>query len=157
METTKKHNGGKVMAIIGISLAVVIRLVIMGVAGRTIFEDVSQSTTVNPDDKCDYTVMVYMIGSDLESDAACATEDINEMIESKIGGNVTVALQTGGTKEWHNNKISGGSTQRFVIKNNDITEKEDLGRTSMVDKSSVSDFITWASYNCPADRYSLIF
>ena len=98
-----------------------------------------------------------MIGSDLESDAACATEDINEMIESGIGDNVTVVLQTGGTKEWHNNKVTGGETQRFVIRNKEITEKENLGRTSMVDKSSVSDFITWAAGNCPADRYSLIF
>ena len=79
------------------------------------------------------------------------------MIESGIGDNVTVVLQTGGTKEWHNNKVTGGETQRFVIRNKEITEKENLGRTSMVDKSSVSDFITWAAGNCPADRYSLIF
>ena len=157
METTGKHNGKKVMAIIGISFVVVIRLIIMVVTGRIIFDDISQSTSGKPDDKVDYTVMVYMIGSDLESDAACATEDINEMIESGIGDNVTVVLQTGGTKEWHNNKVTGGETQRFVIRNKEIIEKENLGRTSMVDKSSVSDFITWAAGNCPADRYSLIF
>lgn len=157
METTGKHNGKKVMAIIGISFVVVIRLIIMVVTGGIIFDDISQSTSGKPDDKVDYTVMVYMIGSDLESDAACATEDINEMIESGIGDNVTVVLQTGGTKEWHNNKVTGGETQRFVIRNKEITEKENLGRTSMVDKSSVSDFITWAAGNCPADRYSLIF
>lgn len=107
METTGKHNGKKVMAIIGISLVVVIRLIIMVVTGGIIFDDISQSTSGKPDDKSDYTVMVYMIGSDLESDAACATEDINEMIESGIGDNVTVVLQTGGTKEWHNNKVTG--------------------------------------------------
>lgn len=80
---------------------------------RNNFDDISQSTSGKPDDKSDYTVMVYMIGSDLESDAACATEDINEMIESGIGDNVTVVLQTGGTKEWHNNKVTGGETQRL--------------------------------------------
>lgn len=36
METTGKHNGKKVMAIIGISLVVVIRLIIMVVTGGII-------------------------------------------------------------------------------------------------------------------------
>lgn len=156
METTKKHTGGKVMAVIGITAAVIIRLVIMVYTGKSIMDNISQPA-VNPEDVSQYTVMVYMIGSDLESDAACATEDINEMIESKIGSNVTVALQTGGTKEWHNNKIEGGTSQRFVIRNNEITEKENLGRTDMVDKESVSEFIRWVGKNCPAEKYALIF
>lgn len=135
-----------------IAVAVIIRIAVM--AFIIISEHLKE---ILPEDKKDFTVMVYMIGSDLESDGACATEDLNEMIESEIGSNVTVAVQTGGTKTWHNNMVDGGVSQRFVIRDNDIIEKENLGRLNMVETDTVSDFIQWAEKTCPADRYAMIF
>ena len=48
-----------------------------------------------------FTLMVYMCGTDLESDGGLATADLREMIASgvKPGGKLTVYVQTGGTKK----------------------------------------------------------
>ncbi len=151
----KKYTGIAVAAAVVICLAVIVRIVLM--AGFIIKTGDEKKARKAPEDKKSFTVMVYMIGSDLETDGACATEDLNEMIESDIGDNVTVVVQTGGTKNWHNNTVSAGTCQRFVIKNNDIIEKDNLGRISMVEPETVSDFIKWSKVNCPADRYAIIF
>ena len=45
------------------------------------------------------TVMIYMNGSDLESEAGEASADISEMLASGIGENVNVIIQTMGTKD----------------------------------------------------------
>ena len=47
-------------------------------------------------DAANATVMVYMNGSDLETEAGEATTDISEMLSSGIGDNVNVVIQTMG-------------------------------------------------------------
>ncbi len=46
------------------------------------------------------TVMVYIIGSDLESEGGCASDDIGEMLEADLGDNLNIVLQTGGAFDW---------------------------------------------------------
>ena len=152
----KRGAKGAVAVTLGICIAIILRVLLVGqvLMAVKVVQPVKQPM---PEEKKSFTIMVYMIGSDLETDGACATEDLNEMIEAGIGENVTVAVQTGGAKYWHNNKVSAGTCQRFVIENNDIVEKDNLGRISMVEPESVSDFIKWTGENCQAERYALIF
>ncbi len=58
-----------------------------------------ESVSVGTDAKS-ATIMVYVNGSDLESQWGEASGDIGEMVASGIGENVNVILQTMGTKEW---------------------------------------------------------
>ena len=102
------------------------------------------------------TVMLYMIGSDLESDGGCASADIEEILASDLGNNVTVVLQTGGSKYWENPQISSDTCQRFSIKNKKLNFEENVGLVSMAKSNTLSDFIKWSKNNYPADRYSLI-
>lgn len=104
------------------------------------------------------TVMIYMNGSDLESDGGAATEDILEMIESGIGNNVNVVLQTMGTKQWQNDSISPNTAQTFVIKDRDLKLVRDrLGQISCVSEDTLSEFVDYCKTNYPADRNILIF
>ena len=49
------------------------------------------------------TLMVYMIGSDLESRNGMATADLNEMVYSGLNNNkVNVIVETGGCRRWRN-------------------------------------------------------
>ena len=103
------------------------------------------------------TVMVYIIGSNLESENGCATMDIQEMCKAEIGDNVNLVIEAGGAKQWKNNVITSGSVGRYRVVGSGMQPLEDRGRRSMVEPSEVSDFIKWASSNYPADRYMFIF
>lgn len=115
---------------------------------RGFYTDVSAAKTA--------TLMVYVIGSDLESDMGTATDDILEMLAAPLGENVNVVLQTGGTMEWWNDTISGDTCQRFTARDGDLALEADLGLISMGEPDALADFITWAASAYPADRYGLI-
>ncbi|MEG1650464.1 MAG: clostripain-related cysteine peptidase [Oscillospiraceae bacterium] len=104
-----------------------------------------------------FTVMVYMIGSDLESDGGCATNDLVEMINAQVGGNVNLIVQTGGTRQWQNDLIDSDTVQRWKVSADGLTEIGDIGDVSMVESSTLTDFVRFSEHNYPANRYGLIF
>ncbi|MDO5703411.1 MAG: hypothetical protein Q4G47_08670, partial [Lachnospiraceae bacterium] len=60
------------------------------------------------------TVMIYMIGSDLESRSGMATADLNEMVYSGISNpNVNVFVETGGCRRWRNSVVNAKKLQRW--------------------------------------------
>lgn len=101
------------------------------------------------------TWMVYIIGSNLESDDGSASADIQEMIDSKNGNDLNIVIQTGGAKSWDNEDISADTRQRWLIQNGKMSLSEDIGQGSMCTESSLSDFISWSADTYPADRYIL--
>ncbi|MFA6074263.1 MAG: clostripain-related cysteine peptidase [Negativicutes bacterium] len=115
------------------------------------------------------TVLVYIIGTDLEGNNGMATNDINNMINSGVGASdkVKVLVQTGGsTKWWYNDKIpekniSNSLVQRYLIvaadKDNDgIKLLGTPGKISMAEAKTLQDFIVWGEKSYPADRYILV-
>ena len=62
-------------------------------------------THIKGDGEDKVTLMVYMVGSDLESDGGAASEDIAEMTAANAD-NINITLQTGGAAEWENASIS---------------------------------------------------
>ncbi|MDO4798518.1 MAG: clostripain-related cysteine peptidase, partial [Coriobacteriales bacterium] len=103
------------------------------------------------------TVLVYMNGSDLESEAGEASSDISEMLESGIGNNANVVIQTMGTKQWQDHNIASDHTQRLAITNGELKVVDDtLGQLDTTDPKTLSDFIRWGVEQYPADRYMLI-
>ena len=105
------------------------------------------------------TLMVYMIGTDLESKNGMATSDLNEMLYAGLDNSkVNVLIQTGGCKRWRNSVVSAGKQQRWALNGQGIAlldEKKE--KTSMTDEDELSDFIKFCVKNAPADRYMLIF
>ena len=110
-----------------------------------------------PSDGESFTLMVYLLGSDLESDGGCASSDLDEMMAAYLGDSVNVVVQTGGASAWENPAIDGDSCQRFSIENNQLVEQADLGLIRMLTPSAVADFIQWSTQNFPADRYGIVF
>ncbi len=107
----------------------------------------------NGEDKV--TLMVYMVGSDLESDGGAASEDIAEMTAANAD-NINITLQTGGAAAWENASISDGKTERHIIKNGELQNVENLGEAQMTSPNTLTDFIKWSASNYPADRYELV-
>lgn len=113
----------------------------------------------------DYTILVYMNGSDLESaydedsgqNYGAASTDIEEMVAGLTGDKVRVVLETGGTLEWADERISGEQNQRWLIDDSGFTHLQDVGKRNMGEANTLADFIEWGVGEYPADRYGLIF
>lgn len=98
-----------------------------------------------------YTVMVYIVGSDLESGGNAGSSDLAEMMQVGSNDNLKVVVETGGA-----NKDGWRTVQRHLINNGNITTISDIGNLSMGDPATLQDFITWAVANYPADKYALV-
>ena len=104
------------------------------------------------------TVMVYMCGTDLESNYGMATSDLQEMASATISPNVNIIVETGGCKMWKNKIVSNSSNQIYKVETGGVRLLDgDLGRHAMVDHSTLTDFIKYCKTNFPADRNILIF
>ncbi|MEA4870252.1 MAG: clostripain-related cysteine peptidase [Christensenella sp.] len=118
-------------------------------SARAKFTDASGAGTV--------TVMVYMCGTDLESKSGMATSDLEEMVNATLSDNVRVIVETGGTARWQNSIIQSGTNQRYRVKQGGLeTLDAKVGKKSMVDPGTLSDFIRFSAKNFPADRYILV-
>ncbi|MDD2427411.1 MAG: clostripain-related cysteine peptidase [Eubacteriales bacterium] len=105
-----------------------------------------------------FTIMVYICGSDLESRAGLATQDLQEMTGANLSENINLIVETGGAKQWKNNIVDAGSNQRFQVVNGGLRALDrNLGRKSMVEPQTLADFISFCKREFPADRYALIF
>ncbi|TCP70205.1 clostripain-related cysteine peptidase [Baia soyae] len=109
-----------------------------------------------PAPKSDYTLMVYMVGSDLESGGNYASTDLKEMMKVGSTKNVNVVVETGGSNDWANGKISNKENQRWLVKKNDIQNVGNIGDKNMGKSESLTDFIDWSMEKYPAKKYGIV-
>ena len=103
------------------------------------------------------TVMLYMNGSDLESDDGSASDDLAEILRAGAGKNVNIIVETIGTSRWHNYGISPSTAQRWRVNGSKLElVKDRLGRISVAEAEPLADFISWTAKEYPADRYILL-
>ncbi len=118
----------------------------------------SKYTTIKGNGKDVVTIMVYMCGTDLESQGAMGTKDINEMLKATLNDNVNLLVYTGGCKKWNNNVISSSKNQIYQIKDNQfICIEDNMGNSPMVSPANLTEFIKYCKKNYPANRNELIF
>lgn len=117
----------------------------------------SRRTKINGNGDDVFTVMVYMCGTDLESDYAAATADIIEMAEADLNDNVNIVICTGGTEQWQNDYISSDRNQIWKVENEDLVcIEDDMGVKEMTDPATLTEFVSYCSENFPANRNALI-
>ena len=102
------------------------------------------------------TLMIYMIGSDLESEGGLATADLEEIIDADRADNLNIVIQSGGCKNWQNDYMENGKVQRFAVEGDKLTELDNLGKISMSKTETLTDFVEFAEDEYPADDYVLI-
>ena len=77
------------------------------------------------DGHLDTVIMIYMIGSNLESQNGCATTDLHEICDGfkgvgSEGASVKFLVETGGSSEWKKDfKISKKKLQRYEVAGED--------------------------------------
>ncbi len=113
--------------------------------------------TLKGDNQDTVTIMIYMNGSNLESNAGMATEDIREILRATLSDNVNVIIQTGGTRKWKTKAIDSDHSQRFLVEDGALTLIDDsLDQLDVTDPQTLEDFIVYCDTNYPADRNMLI-
>ncbi len=104
------------------------------------------------------TLMVYMIGSDLESGNGMATADLNEMLYGGVDNSkLNVIVQTGGCKRWRNSVVSAKKLQRWSVTGKGLRLLDEDKISPMTDEDELAEFIQFCVKEAPADRYMLIF
>lgn len=113
---------------------------------------------VNAESAKDYAILVYMNGSNLESDKSQATKAINEMLEVTGDKNFPgrFIIETGGTKNWNLDELKKTKNQRFVIADGTIKQMSKLPSRSIGNSENFKDFLSFGTQQ-PADHYILIF
>lgn len=109
----------------------------------------------------EWTVMLYFDADDewLEQDMLF---DLNEAELAGSTEDVTVVAQVDRHTEGFDGLGDWTSTKRFLVEQGssldriESTELEDLGEVAMSDGPTLTEFITWAAQEYPAQRYALV-
>ncbi len=103
------------------------------------------------------TIMIYMNGSNLESEGGYASEDISEILDAGYSDQVNILIQTMGTSEWKEYGIASDHSQIYKVEEDGITlVNDELDQLAVGETDTLSQFISWSAENYPADRYDLI-
>lgn len=119
----------------------------------------SESSTQSSENKIysdDYTLLIYMCGSSLESKNGSASDDISELLSADIPKNVNVVLETGGAERWKKHGISADKLQKYKVSDNKLELLEENELSCMGDSSTLREFIDWGTQKFPAKKTALI-
>jgi len=112
---------------------------------------------ITPLDEKQLTVMVYMNGSDLESEYGAGSEDIAEMIASGYDEErLNVVLFTGGSHVWWRDDIPDDVNTVFFLRDGELVKVADAGEASMGDPQVLAGFVRLARQTFPARQYGLV-
>ena len=153
---------------IGLLLCMISLFVIPALAaGDTSYRDVNTNVSSQAREKYTkkkgagrdkVTIMVYMIGSDLESQGGMATADLNEMLYAQMSNKkINLFVETGGCKRWRNSSMTAGKIQRWKMNGSGLALEDTMKAQAMTDPAVLADFIRYCADEAPADRYILIF
>ena len=115
-------------------------------------------------DSASTTVMIYMVGSNLESEAGAASYDIMEMMESGVDvAKNNVIIYTGGSAYWTLDISSDYNSAIELQPDEDgdgALEGNLVGSTdeplNMGDSATLTEFLDYTYKEYPADQYVLI-
>jgi len=104
------------------------------------------------------TIMIYMVGSDLESKYGAASMDISEMLNANYDmDNVDVLIFTGGAKAWQTSDISNLDNGIYHVGPEGLEKLTSYEKTNMGDANTLTKFLNYAYDNYSAEKYGLIF
>ena len=103
----------------------------------------------------DWTIFVYICGSDLESEGSMATENMEQMIGADTDANIRFVVQTGGSSYWYNG-ASPDALDRFLITEGECTLVDSQPLASMGNAETLGSFLRWGLKEYPAAHVGLV-
>lgn len=178
----EKKSAGKIIAVIAVvALVIVLGLVFLvmcsggddsgsGADGKTEAEyqngagssasgekeNVFNGGKAYGDPDTSWTVMLYLCGTDLESNYGFASVNLEEILNADLSDNVNVVIETGGAGSWYTSGIPSDELARYHVDHGEMYLDETCPSASMGDAGTLSDFISYGASEYPADRYMLV-
>lgn len=130
-------------------LAVAMAVVMMGGCGGEEPQPTQKPTTT--------TLMIYMVGSDLEPKAGAGTADLQEIADSGIDLACNqVVVCAGGAPHWHNEQVDSESINILQLQEGGFTTVSTRESGSMGDSAQLLSFLNYCWENYPADQFALV-
>lgn len=114
--------------------------------------------------EAEWTIMVYLCGTDLETggtktnpDGGEATKNLESMKSVGSTGSVNVLVMTGGTKSWKNSYVSNKNNQIWYVEAGKLKLLKNEAPESLAKAATLSGFADYAITNYPAKKYAVIF
>ncbi|WP_020570360.1 clostripain-related cysteine peptidase [Neolewinella persica] len=110
------------------------------------------STATYAQETKNWTLIVYLVGSDLESGFGAGSTDMTEMMSISNTSNVNIVVLTGASK-----KDGWRTTKSYLIKDGVRTDLSFVAPspTAMSSPENLTAFINWSVTNYPATNYFL--
>jgi hypothetical protein len=104
-----------------------------------------------------YTLMIFMNGSDLESENGAATDDIKEILDTSVDSQaMNLIILTGGANRWQNTIVPDNECMIWEVTGDSINGLSGIGLLNMGDAGTLADFINLGYRAFPAEKYGLI-
>ena len=115
------------------------------------------SLDYKPSERREHTLLIYMNGSDLESETAAGTDDLKEFVRSGVDEfSVNVVIFTGGANRWHTSAVPSDECAVSTLHDGKIEQLATLGQRDMGNAGTLASFIRFGLEGFPAERTSLI-
>lgn len=102
------------------------------------------------------TIMIYLDGSNLESEGSIVTAELDAINPDKIDLEKThIILYTGGTTEWHN-FISNDENAIYELTEDGFEKVKTFDKDNMGSAKTLSTFLNYSYDNYKAGHYSLV-
>ena len=110
-------------------------------------------------EKTDFTrtIMIYMVGSDLETKGGMATNELSFLDYDKLDSeNINVVVIAGGAKKWDNDMIDESETSIFELSKEGYYKVKEQEKQNMGNYKTFLDFLNFVYENYKTDKYDLI-
>lgn len=135
---------------------VILLLSLLLLAGCSKDTPAAEQPTV-PEPLTTTTVLVYMVGSDLEAKAGAATADLTEMEQSGVDlSRVNLVVYAGGSPAWHNETASSEVHTVLQLTTDGFVAVTQTPSCSMGSSECLTNFLNYGYSNFLADRYALV-
>lgn len=102
------------------------------------------------------TIMIYVVGSNLETDSKIVSKDLSAIDPKKIDlSKINILLYTGGTETWHN-FVSNEDNGVYLLGSNGFKKIDSQEQLNMGDPNTLSNFLKLGYEKYPADNYDLV-
>ena len=158
-KNSKKLRGTNIAIIIMI-LLIITSLIILGVYLYSKYSKKSEKTNTEAGSTSTgtKTVMIYMCGSDLESQGKIGTLNLKDLMNSDIDyDNINIVLCAGGSEKWYTPEISTSETSIYTINKDGINKVQKQNKLDMGDEDTVTGFLDYVYDNYKTDEYYLMF
>lgn len=112
-------------------------------------------------EKAQWTVMMYLAGTDLETKGQMATYNLVELAKTNPNDQVNFVFQTGATRQWHAEEAVGldideTKLQRYQFDQEGYKLVDEQPLANMASAQTLTEFIQWSAKTYPAEKYLLV-